>query len=39
MDPRADVDDTEKRNILTLLGLELRRLGRPARSQWLHRLR
>jgi hypothetical protein len=33
VDPRADLDDVEKRKFLTLLGLELRPLGRPARSQ------
>jgi hypothetical protein len=32
MDPRAGLDDVEKRNFLTLLGLEHRTLGRPARS-------
>jgi hypothetical protein len=30
--PRAGLDDVEKRKFLTLVGLELRRLGRPARS-------
>jgi hypothetical protein len=30
---RIDVDDVETRKILSLLGLELRPLGRPARSQ------
>jgi hypothetical protein len=29
---RADLDDLEKRKFLTLPGLELRPLGRPARS-------
>jgi hypothetical protein len=38
MDPRAGLDDMEKRKFLTLLGLELRPLGRPARSQSLSRL-
>jgi hypothetical protein len=33
------VDDLEKRKFLTLPGLELRPLGRPARSQSLYRLR
>jgi hypothetical protein len=36
---RAGLDDVEKRIFLTLPGLELRHLGRPARSQslyWLH---
>jgi hypothetical protein len=32
MDPRAGLDDLEKRKFLTLLGLELRTLDRPARS-------
>jgi hypothetical protein len=39
MDPRAGPDDVEKRKFLTLPGLELRPLGRPARSQSLYRLR
>jgi hypothetical protein len=39
MDPRAGLDDVEKRKLLTLPGLELRTLGRPARSQSLYRLR
>jgi hypothetical protein len=34
MGPRAGLDDMEKRKILTLPGLELRPLGRPARSQY-----
>jgi hypothetical protein len=33
VDPRATLDDVEKRKFLTLPGLELRPLGRPARSQ------
>jgi hypothetical protein len=39
--PRAGLDDMEKRKLLTLPGLELRPLGRPAPSQWLrvYRLR
>jgi hypothetical protein len=37
MDPRADPDDFERRNFLTLPGLELRILGRLARSQSLSR--
>jgi hypothetical protein len=37
--PRAGLEDMEKRKFLTLLGLELRFLGRPARSQSLYRLR
>jgi hypothetical protein len=32
VDLRADQDDLEKRKFLTLPGLELRPLGRPARS-------
>jgi hypothetical protein len=39
VDPRAGLNDTEKLKFLTLLGLELRRLGRPSRSQSLYRLR
>jgi hypothetical protein len=39
VDPRVDLDDLEKRKFVTLMGLELRRLGRPARSQSLYRLR
>jgi hypothetical protein len=39
VDPRAGLDDVEKKKFLTLLGLELRPLGRPARSQSLYRLR
>jgi hypothetical protein len=38
VDPRAGLDDVEKRKFLTLPGLELRHLGRPARSQSLYRL-
>jgi hypothetical protein len=38
VDSRADLDDVEKRKFLTLLGLELRPLGRSARSQSLYRL-
>jgi hypothetical protein len=38
VDPRAGLDDMEKRKFLTLPGLELRLLGRPTRSQWLYRL-
>jgi hypothetical protein len=30
--PRAGLDDMEKRKFLTLLGLQLRLLGRPASS-------
>jgi hypothetical protein len=36
--PRAGLDDVEKRKFLTLPRLELRPLGRPARSQSLYRL-
>jgi hypothetical protein len=38
MDPRAGLEDMEKRKFLNLPGLELRPLGRPARSQSLYRL-
>jgi hypothetical protein len=37
--PRAGLDDVEKGKFLTLPGLELRPLRRPARSQSLYRLR
>jgi hypothetical protein len=37
--PRAGLDDVEKRKFLTLPGLELRPLCRPARSQSLYLLR
>jgi hypothetical protein len=37
--PRAGLDDVEKKKFLTLPGLELRLLGRPAHSQSLYRLR
>jgi hypothetical protein len=36
---RTGPDDVEKKKFLTLLGLELRPLGRPARSQSLYRQR
>jgi hypothetical protein len=39
VDPRAGLDDVEKRKFLIPPGLELRLLGRPARSQSLYRLR
>jgi hypothetical protein len=39
VDDRPGLDDVEKRKFLTLPGLELRPLGRPARSQSLCRLR
>jgi hypothetical protein len=32
VDPRAGLDDVERRKFLTLPGLELRTLGRPVRS-------
>jgi hypothetical protein len=38
VDPRAGLEDVEERKFLTLPGLELRPLGRPARSQSLYRL-
>jgi hypothetical protein len=37
--PRAGLDDVEKRKFLTLSGLEIRPLGRPACNQSLDRLR
>jgi hypothetical protein len=37
--PRVGLDDMEKYKFLTLPGLELRPLGRPARSLSLYRLR
>jgi hypothetical protein len=39
MDPRGCLDDVEKIKFLTLPGLELWPLGRPARSQSLYPLR
>jgi hypothetical protein len=39
VDPRAGLDDVEKRKFLTLSGLELRFFGHPTRSQSLYRLR
>jgi hypothetical protein len=39
VDPRAGLEDVEKRKFLTLPGLELRPFGRTARSQSLYRLR
>jgi hypothetical protein len=39
MDTRAGLDDMEKGKFLPSPGLELRPLGRPARSQSLYRLR
>jgi hypothetical protein len=38
VDPRTCPDDLEKRKFLTLPGLELRPLSRPADSQSLYRL-
>jgi hypothetical protein len=37
--PKAGLNDAEKTKFLTLLGLELRPLTRPTRSQLLYRLR
>jgi hypothetical protein len=37
VDPRAGLDDVKKRKFLTAPGLELRSLGRTARSQSLYR--
>jgi hypothetical protein len=39
VDPRAGLEDVEKRKFLIIPGLELRPLGLPARSQSLYRLR
>jgi hypothetical protein len=39
VDPRAGLDDVEKRKFLTLPGLQLRPVGRPARSLSLYGLR
>jgi hypothetical protein len=38
VDPRAGLDHLQKRTFLTLPGLELGALGRPARSKSLYRL-
>jgi hypothetical protein len=38
VEPRAGLDDMEKRKFLTLPGLELRPLSRPARRQSLYQL-
>jgi hypothetical protein len=38
VNPRVGLKDLEKRKLLTLPGLELRLLGRPARSHSLYRL-
>jgi hypothetical protein len=37
--PRTGLDDVDRRKPLSLPGLELQPLGRPARSQSLYRLR
>jgi hypothetical protein len=37
--PRASLDDVENRKFLTIPGLELRPLGRPAYIQSLYRMR
>jgi hypothetical protein len=39
VDPTVGQDNMEKRKLLTLLGLELQPLGRPASSHSLYRLR
>jgi hypothetical protein len=39
MNPRAGLEDLERKKFFTLPGLELRSLGRPASSQSLYRLR
>jgi hypothetical protein len=39
VEPRAGMDDAGKKKFLNLPELELRPLGRPARSQSLYRLR
>jgi hypothetical protein len=39
VDPRAGLDDVENRKFMTLPGLELRLLCRPARSHSLYRQR
>jgi hypothetical protein len=39
VDPRAGLDDAEKRKFLTIPELELRPLGRPSRSKSLYGLR
>jgi hypothetical protein len=38
VEPRAGLDDLKKRKFLTLPGLELRSICRPARRQSLYRL-
>jgi hypothetical protein len=39
VDPRSGLDDLDKRKFLTVPGLEINPLGRPARSQSLYELR
>jgi hypothetical protein len=39
VDPRAGLDDAEKRKFLTVSGFKLRPLSRPACNQSLYRLR
>jgi hypothetical protein len=39
VDPRAGLDHVERLKFLTITGLELQPLGRPARIQSLYRLR
>jgi hypothetical protein len=39
VDPRAGLDNVEKRKFLTIPGLELQPLSHPAQGQSLHRLR
>jgi hypothetical protein len=39
VNPRAGLDDVEKRKFFALQGFELQTLGHPARSQSLYRLR
>jgi hypothetical protein len=39
MDPRASMNDVDRRKFLTLPGLEFPPLGRPARGQSVYRLR
>jgi hypothetical protein len=39
VNPTVGLDDMEERKFLTLLGLELRSLARPVRSQSLYRVR
>jgi hypothetical protein len=38
-DPRAGLDNVDKKTFFNLLGLELRSFGRTGRSQSLYRLR